>query len=286
LYYSDKILFMIIRLKGGPGNQLFQYAFGRLLSIKNGVNVKYKFSVNKNDSVRKYFLGYFNTKVEIATDEEFKKTRYPLAIISKIIELLKTKIFRQFNIGYIPKLLNKKDGYLEGYWQSYKYLEPIRKELLGEITLKNPINKYEILNKIENTNSICLNVRRGDYINNKKFAKEWITFGMEYYDNAFKLMKEKVSNPIIFVFSDDIEWCKNNLKTDIPLIFSNPKVPVQENFIIATKCKHNIIVNSSYAFWVAWLNQNQNRIVIAPKKWNNRYNREYKDLLPKEWIQI
>ena len=61
---------------------------------------------------------------------------------------------------------------------------------------------------------------------------------------------------------------------------------MQENFMIATKCKHNIIVNSSYAFWVAWLNQNPNKIVIAPKKWNNRYDREYKDLLPKEWIRI
>ncbi len=278
---------MIIRLKGGPGNQLFQYSFGQLLSIKNGVEVKYKFLVNKNDSKREYFLEYFNTKVNIATDEEFVKARYPYGILSKIVELLRTKILRQFNIGYISKLLNKKDGYLEGYWQSYKYLEPIRTELLEEITLKKSVNgKYDILNKIENSNSVCLNVRRGDYVNNNKFKKEWITFGLEYYNSAFKLIEEKVGDPIIFVFSDDIEWCKNNLITNLPLIFSDSKVPMQENFMIATKCKHNIIVNSSYAFWVAWLNQNPNKIVIAPKKWNNRYDREYKDLLPKEWIRI
>lgn len=279
---------IIIRLRGGPGNQLFQYAFGRLLSIKNRVNIKYKFSVNKNDSPREYFLGYLNTKSEIATDKEFKKIRYPYGIFSKIIELLKIKILRQFNIGYIPSLLNKKKGYLEGYWQSYRYLEPIRKELLEEISLKNltGIEKCDILNNIENTNSVCVNIRRGDYVYNKKFALEWTTFGMEYYENSFKLIKEKIKNPTLFIFSDDIKWCKDNLKTDLPIIFSDPNVSTHENFILCTKCKHNIIVNSSFAFWVAWLNQNPNKIVIAPKKWNNRYTKEYRDLLPPEWIKI
>ncbi|MFH1626573.1 MAG: alpha-1,2-fucosyltransferase [bacterium] len=279
---------MIIRLKGGPGNQLFQYAFGRFLSIKNGVGIKYKFLVNEKDSKREYFLGYFNTKVEIATDEEFEKIRFPFGIISKFSEIIKTKILRQFNIGYKPKLLNKKEGYLEGYWQSYKYLEPIRKELLEEITLKNPIDskKYNILNKIKKTNSICVNVRRGDYVSNKKNVVEYVTFGMEYYENAFKLIKEKVKSPTLFVFSDDIKWCKNNLKTDIPMVFSDPNIPDYENFIIAIKCKHNIITNSSFAFWIAWLNQNPNKVVIAPKKWNNRYTKHYKDLLPPTWIQI
>lgn len=279
---------LIIRLKGGPGNQLFQYAFGRLLSIKNGVGVKYKFIVHKNDPPREYFLGHFNTKAEIATNEEFNKARYPYGIISKIIELIKTKILRQFNVGYLPEFLNRRDGYLDGYWQSYKYLEPIKKELLEEITLKEPISggEYEILDKIQNTNSVCLIVRRGEFVSDKRFSGEYTVFGMEYYANALRLIKEKIKNPTVFVFSDDIEWCKNNIKTDIPIVFSDPNIPIHENFVIATRCKHNIIVNSSYAFWVAWLNQNPNKIVIAPKKWNNKHVREYKDLLPEEWIKI
>lgn len=277
---------IIIKLKGGPGNQLFQYAFGRLLSIKNKTEVKYKFLINKKDSKREYFLGYFNTKINIPTDIELQKIRYPFGVISKFFELFK-KITRQFNIGYIPKLLNIKNGYLEGYWQSYKYLDPIRNDLLNEITLKNPIEgKYEILNKIENTNSVCLNVRRGDYINNPKNIKEYNTFGMEYYENSFKIIKDKIINPTIYVFSDDIAWCINNIKTDIPIVFSDPNIPIHENFVIATKCKHNIIVNSSYSFWVAWLNKNPNKIVIAPKKWNNIHTKEYVDLLPIEWIKI
>lgn len=278
---------IIIRLKGGLGNQLFQYAFGRLLSIKNRIEVKYNFLTNEKDYPRDYALNDFKTKVEMATDEDIRKIRYPLGFLSKVNNFLKIKIFRKFNIGYIPELLNKKNGYFEGYWQSYKYLEPIRKELVEEITLKkSDINKYEIVSKIESTNSVYVGVRRGDYVSNPKFAKEWITFDIKYYENAFKLIKEKVINPTLFVFSDDIEWCKNNIKTDLPIIFSDPNIPIYENFMIATKCKNNIIANSSFTFWIAWLNQTPNKIVISPKKWNNRYTKDYKDLLPPTWIQI
>jgi len=279
---------IIIRLKGGLGNQLFQYAFGRLLTITKNVDVKYKFSGNKEDTQREYKLKYFNAKANMATDEEFQKTRYPFGKFSKIAELIKTKILRQFNMGYIPELLNKKNGYLEGYWQSHKYLEPIKKQLLEEISLKNPesINKYDILNKIKNTNSICVNVRRGDYFASKKNIAEYATFGPEYYQDAFKLIKQKIKDPNLFIFSDDIEWCKKNVITDIPSTYCPTEIPDYESFIIATKCKHNIITNSSFAFWIAWLNQNPNKIVISPQKWNNRYPKEYKDLLPKEWIQI
>ncbi len=278
---------IIIRLKGGLGNQLFQYAFGRLLSLKYDAEVKYKFHGNKSDVQRDYKLGHFNTRVEIATDEEFKKTRYPFGILSKITEIVKIKILRQFNMGYSTKLFNKKNGYLEGYWQSYKYLEPIKNELFEELTLKKSIDgKYEIIKKIKETNSVCVNIRRGDYVSNPKNIAEYVTFGMEYYENAFKLIKEKVENPILFIVSDDIEWCKKNIKSDLPIVFTDPNIPDYENFIIATYCKHNIITNSSFAFWIAWLNKNPDKIVISPNKWNNRYTKEYDELLPKEWIRI
>ncbi len=279
---------IIIRLKGGLGNQLFQYAFGRLLSLKYGAHVKYKFSGDKKDIQRDYKLDYFNTRVEIAADEEFAKTRYPFGIFSKLIEIIKIKVFRQFNMGYSARLFNKKDGYLEGYWQSHKYLEPIKKELSEELILKNPIdgNKYPIIKQMEETNSVCVQIRRGDYVSNSKNISEYVTFGMEYYENAFKLIKEKIKDPTLFVVSDDIEWCKKNIKTDLPIIFTDPAIPDYENFIIATHCKHDIIANSSFAFWIAWLNKNPSKIVIAPKKWNNRYQSEYKDLLPKEWITL
>jgi hypothetical protein len=281
---------IIIKLKGGLGNQLFQYAFGRLLSLKKGTEVRYKFSGIEEDTQRDYKLGHFNAKIKLATDEEFQRTRYPFGKISKLIELFNMKVLRRFNIGYVPRLLNKKDGYLEGFWQSYKYLEPIKKELLEEITLKDPsvIKKYDILNKIENTNSVCVNVRRGDYVNNKKYVvARWVVCKPDYYEKAFAIIREKVKNPTLFIFSDDIEWCKENIKTDMPSVFCDPAIPDYESFVIASKCKHNVITNSSFAFWIAWLNRNHDKVVITPRKWNNDGNQKnYEELLPEEWIKI
>jgi hypothetical protein len=280
---------IIIKLKGGLGNQLFQYAFGRLLSLTKDAKVKYDFSENKNDLQRGYKLDKFNTKVEFCTELEKEEIKRPYGKISDLIDLINKKILRKYNIGCIPSLLNKKDGYLEGYFQSYKYLEPIRSELLEEITLVNPIDsKFSaIIKQMRNTNSVAVHVRRGDYVNDLKTKSQHYTFGLEYYEAAFRKIKSLVLNPTIFVFSDDIEWVKENLKSDLPMTYvSDPNMPDYENFFITTYCKHNIIANSSFSYWIAWLNQNSNKIVIAPKKWNNKYQDEYNDICPGNWIRI
>lgn len=280
---------VIIRLKGGLGNQLFQYAYGRLLSIKNGVEVKFEFVEKKGDTQREYKLDNFNTNVEFSTDEDISKMKSSFGIFTKIIDIFKKKIFKQYNIGYTKKSLSIKSGYLEGYWQSYKFLEPIKDILFKELVLKNPLDQKaeEILKNINETNSISLHIRRGDYINDKKTKDAHYTFGLEYYEKAIDIIKQKISDPTFFIFSDDIEWVKQNLKINFPTIFvSDLNIKDYEELIVMSKCKNNIIANSSFSFWAAWLNKNPNKIVIAPKKWNNKYQSNYKDLLPKEWIQI
>ncbi len=275
---------IIVKLKNGLGNQLFQYAFGRLFQITNHETVKYEFETYKKDTAREYKLDKFNTEVVFATPEEIKKFKG-----NSLIRRLRTKLMGNYYIGYSPTLLSSKEKYFEGYFQSYKYLEPIRNELLREITLKNPIDQKfpGIIEKMRGTNSVSVHIRRGDYVSDEKIRAAHYTFGLEYYEAAFNILKTKVGNPSLFVFSDDIEWVKENLKTDIPMQFvSEPNMPDYENFMIATYCKHNIIANSSFSFWIAWLNQNPEKVVIAPKKWNNVFQKEYEDLLPKEWIQI
>jgi hypothetical protein len=276
---------IVIKLKGGLGNQLFQYAFGRLLELRNKANVEFEFSSSKVDTQREYKLGHFNTVINFTSSKESRACK----IYYSVINMFKTKILRQYNIGYIQSLLNKKGGYLEGYFQSYKYLEPIQKELLQELTLKEPIEQKfkDIIDRMNQTNSVSVHIRRGDYVSDPKTKSQHCTFGLEYYEEAFKKIKSLISNPTLFVFSDDIEWVKENLKSDLPMTYvSDPNMPDYENFFIATYCKHNIIANSSFSYWIAWLNQNPSKIVIAPGKWNNRYNNQYKDLLPPEWIKI
>jgi len=281
----------IIKLKDGLGNQLFQYAFGRVVSIKRNEELLLDTGmlVARGDVQRQYNLDNFNIKSSVTTSLQVKKFKYPLGVVSKLYYIFRYKILRIFNIGWNSKILDSKKKYFDGYWQSYRYADMIRKELLEELQLKENIeNKYrEVLEKINSINSVSLHVRRGDYVDNLKTRKIHNICDLEYYRKAIEIVVDKIDSPVFFIFSDDIEWVKENLKSDHPLIFvSKPGIKDYEELIIMSKCKHNIIANSSFSWWGAWLNVNREKIVIAPLKWNNHYQKEYKYLLPDKWIRI
>jgi hypothetical protein len=273
---------IIVKLKGGLGNQLFQYAFGTFLCKQRNESLKLDISSlgSSKDTKREFKLDKFNIKTNIASQKEINKYKP-----SDFSDFLHKKILRQFNIGWKSTLLQSKSTYFEGYWQSYKYFTAIRNQLLSEITLKNTItNIYqEFLEKIKNSNSIAIHIRHGDFIKNKSHG----ICDINYYQNAIEIIKNKITNPTLFIFSDDIPWVKQNLKTDLPIfyIFQTDPDEVQE-LMLMSQCQHQIIANSTFSWWGAWLNQNPNKIVIAPKKWNNRYQKYYKYLLPDEWEVI
>ncbi|MCF6276337.1 MAG: alpha-1,2-fucosyltransferase [Candidatus Magasanikbacteria bacterium] len=282
---------IVIKLKGGLGNQLFQYAFGSLLASKRKEELFLDKDIlgAKKDSYRQCGLKHFNIGNSIVTFNEVQKIKYPFGIISKIWRGFKGKILKIHNVGWNPRILNSKKSYFDGYWQSYKYPKIIREKLLKELTLKNPIKDkyYNILEKINNSNSISLHVRRGDYVNNQKTAKVHNICNLEYYEKAIEKISKKIDSPIFFIFSDDIGWVKNNLKIKNSTFFvSDTNIEDYEELIIMSKCKHNIIANSTFSWWGAWLNQNKTKIVIAPAKWNNKYQKKYKDLIPPSWIKI
>ncbi|MEI6528159.1 MAG: alpha-1,2-fucosyltransferase [bacterium] len=281
---------VIIKLKGGIGNQLFQYAFGRLFSITNKTEVKYYFpEVEGKDTQREYELGSFNCHIDLASTKDLEDSPFNRKPLCKIYRKIKDKLLGHHHIGYDKKSLATKEKYLEGFWQSYKYLEPIKEILFKEITPKEPIEeKYsELMELISQSNSVSLHIRRGDYVNDPKTKKHHLVFGLEYYADALKVISEKIPDPKVFVFSDDKEWAKKNLQVSLPTYYvSQPGMKDYEELLIMSKCKHNIIANSSFSFWGAWLNQNAGKIVIAPDKWNNKYDKEYRDLLPPDWIKI
>ena len=255
---------IIIKLKGGLGNQLFQYAFGLLLADKRGEELKIdnRSLGAKTDTYRSYSLDNFKISTPLASDSEIKKYQPRLAFFNKIYN----KIFKNYHIGYEEKFLNTKASYIEGFFQSYKYLE-----LLKELSLKKDID-YKIAD-----NSVAVHIRRGDYVNNPAH----FVCDLKYYQNAFKLIKEKVASPVFYIFSDDIAWAKENL-----IFVSRPEIKDFEELILMSRCKNNIIANSSFSFWGAWLNTHNDKIVIAPDKWNNEFPNDYKDLLPPTWFQI
>lgn len=287
---------IIINLKGGLGNQLFQYSCARSIAIRNKDILKLDTTGysqhNGIDTIRHYALSPFNIKEEFATPEEIKKLKYPYGIISKGIRLFKSKILRQFNIGYNNKILKKrKSFYLDGFFNTEKYFYDNRNVILDDLKLRSGlgVTAKKILDNIsKSANSVSLHIRRGDYVNDRITNRFHGTCSIDYYKKAIDFLINKIGNDItIFIFSDDIAWAKENVIFPYPLIFvSSPEIPDYEELILMSKCKHNIIANSSFSWWGAWLNENDGKIVIAPKRWTVRDDKNYRDIIPDSWYRI
>ncbi len=293
----------IIRLSSGLGNQLFQYALGRNLAIKNNTNLKLYFS-SREDTARHYALDVFNIAGQNIVKKDWRDIGLPdmekrnfFSKLSRLIirwrEQKKTindrKIILEPSFNFCPNILKAKDNcYLSGNWQSEKYFIESEDIIRKDLTLKNELSNLskQWIGKIESCASVSLHIRRGDYVSNPKTNQFHGTCDLAYYQRAISAIAKKINNPEFFIFSDDIEWAKNNLKIDYPIYFvSDKNIPDYEELIIMSKCKHNIIANSSFSWWGAWLNNNPEKIVIAPQKWFNAPT-DTSDLIPEKWIRL
>src|SRR3989344_2522071 len=285
---------VIVNLKGGLGNQMFQYALGRHLAEKNNAVLKLDTtSLSKAEEIgniyRPFDLDAFNIKNEQATPEEIRALQYPYGLISKFINNFKLKILRRTFVEFDEKILELKDNtYLDGYWQSPKYFEAIRNILIAEFTLKSPLSpsSQALQAKILESTSVALHVRHGDYVTNKRVFNENGICSVDYYKQAIDIISSKVTNPTFFVFSDDIAWVKANLPLPTETVFvSGETISAPEELYLMSVCQHNIIANSSFSWWGAWLNQNGDKTVIAPTPWFDTITYD-KNLIPDSWIQL
>jgi len=262
---------MIIKIKGGLGNQMFQYAYGRNLMIQKNKEIIFDvsfFKNNSNDTKRLFSLNNFNLNNSIKFSD--KKENIFLEVFKKIY----SKITGNY-----------------GFYQSEKYFKEIKNIIIEEFTLKNPLANiskgWEEKIKLSPI-SVSIHIRRGDYINDPKTNKHHGICEIEYYKKAIDLLENKIGkNFEIFVFSDDIEWAKNNLSFNQQINFvSSPEIPDYEEMYLMSLCKHNIIANSTFSWWGAWLNRNKNKIVIGPKQWFVKKTSNILDILPSSWIKI
>lgn len=288
---------MIVKITGGLGNQMFQYAFAKATQkkfhinkmqldidfyndkkIHNGFELKKIFSINekycKQGSIQKYIdkifvkYGYFKKKKSI-------------------------KIFNRFyevSLGFFPEYekFDLENMYLDGYWQSEEYFydyQNLIKETFKFPAIESVENK-RIVDKILHTNSVSIHVRRGDYLSSDRY----ICLGeTNYYQQAIKLITEKIDNPTFFIFSDDIDWCRNNLalSEEYEIVDWNKGDKSYVDLQLMSMCKHNVIANSSFSWWGAWLNINENKIVVSPEhfyKLESGFDDSH--LLPKSWIKL
>lgn len=293
---------IIVKLIGGLGNQMFQYAAGRYLAHLHQTDLLIDTGYLEKDpdgayTKRKLELNVFNISLNIATKKEID--RFNIENTNKYFRTLQRKLPILFNNLYATEsgttyhkefLSYPKNTYLDGFWQSEQYFKPIESVLINDFVLKDPLNKEnkEWLKKIESSESVSLHIRRGDYISNPASQSHHGSVDKDYYLKAIEYIKEKHKNSEIFVFSDDLEWCEANLKTKETLHFvdANQKQHLHLDMFLMSHCKHNIIANSSFSWWAAWLNRNEYKIVIAPLKWFNDPRIKTYDLIPKEWIRL
>jgi len=291
---------IVTKLIGGLGNQMFQYAAGRRTAIVNHTELKLDISgydYQVGITPRKYMLDIYNIQASVATKQEIKlfnnhsKHRIQRNLHRVMVFLLRRHYIRQKTSGFARGFLTIPDNsYLEGYWGSEKYFSDIEDIIRKDFTPKNkPDNAtIELIQRIKNCNSVSVHVRRNDYVMDKKTHDFHGVCGLGYYKKSISLITKKVTNPSFFIFSDDPVWCKANLRLKNPTVYVTHNLGKKdhEDIILISTCKHNIIANSSFSWWGAWLNSHPDKIVIAPKKWFRDPSINTKDLIPQSWIKI
>jgi hypothetical protein len=280
-----------VKLMGGLGNQMFQYSLGRSLSLKNstklGLDLSFYNNQAETDTQRHFELNYFNIKgLLILKPMLDNKPLIPL--FSKSIYFPHHYLENKFSFS--NEVFSQPDGTLfQGYWQTEKYFLDIGTQLMEDFSLKNSLSADDkrIEDEINRQVSVSLHVRRGDYVNNESANKFHGLMDIDYYKAALDIMNTKIEAYKLFIFSDDIEWCKNNLNNlHSNIYFIDGKRDGAIDMHLMKTCKHNIIANSSFSWWGAWLNGNDNKVVIAPKLWFNDKKADTTDLIPKKWLQI
>lgn len=291
---------MIVKIQGGIGNQMFQYAFAKQLQIKYNTQVyldNTQFNTNDFITQRDFSLSIFNITLETIprdlVDEiiQFNGNSIKSRIKRKTYKNLpwhNRKVKIEKSLSFDERNLNFSKYYI-GYWQSEKYFFENSDQIRFDFQFKNYkyLSELGLFNKIQNSNSVSIHIRRGDYVNNPKVRKFNGVLPLDYYVKAINLVKSKIDNPQFFVFSDEIEWVRENFFSELNVSYvSNSNQ--EEDLFLMSNCKHNIIANSTFSWWGAYLNENQTKIVIAPKSWyqNKKANQTTKDLIPLNWIRI
>lgn len=297
---------IFVELTGGLGNQMFQYAAARNIQIKTGRNVTYLTNWYKTDKLRDVSINHFSICDSWVEDCEFvfwKNNKFKRVIFDflnffeKIINkffakkidenntpffyLAKNRIFARMGIYnhigqsyYQIKKFNEKGNlYITGLWHHPMYFEEIRGNLLEEFRLKDDIELPSVIEQIKYSESVCLHIRRGDYLN----YSFYMTCDIAYYKRCIQMMRELHPNCEFFVFSDDISWVKENLNEDVTFIEGNNADYVDMELM--RNCKHFIISNSTFSWWAAYLGHTPDKTVMTPDRW-------YNDGRNKEWLNL
>lgn len=285
---------IVVRLMGGLGNQMFQYAIARSLADRYQTDLKLDIFDYQFHKLRRYEIDNYCVRASIATQKDLdcfgvKVNRFTLRhrIFKQLPNLFSGKVFCEKSLAFNSGIFDiEPPAYLDGYWQSEEYFIANADAIRRDFSLVDPLDESNqiMLDKIKKSKSVSLHIRRGDYVNNDAHG----VCSADYYRKAVRYVAERINYPHLFVFSDDLEWVRDNLVFPVETTF----VSINDNtrgifdMMLMQNCEHHIIANSSFSWWGAWLNPSPQKIVVSPVKWFRDTRLDDKDIIPTGWIRI
>jgi hypothetical protein len=292
------------RMLGGLGNQLFQYAAGRALATRLGTQLILDCSATVG-AERPFVLDRYPIDAAVVRDARGKPharhLRLPGTWGRRMSDVFHNYVPTTYRIGgHRYKVFGEKQWftcdptfdklsgsiYLDGYWQSFRYFEIVADIIRREIRPAWPLSDANLtwLARIESANSVSLHVRRGDYLYHSGSAP--LVCAPSYYESALQRVRNVLQNPRIFVFSDDMAWCRKTFsEPSIAFVDANGPEGAADDLRLMAACRHHIIANSSLSWWGAWLAHHSEQVVIAPRPWQPGMVSD-SDLLPENWVTL
>ena len=283
---------VIVQLTGGLGNQLFQYAAAKALAIRNNAAVKLDISGFETDGLRNFELDRFSISASIASETEISRLKATTSF-SRLIERWKPfpnrRFYKEPFFHFDPDFFRLRSPvYIKGYFQSEKYFKQIEPVLRREIILKNAFRPEvrQMAVKLKEHQSVAIHIRRGDYTKSAVNSYHGL-LPLSYYREAIETIRSRVYEPKLYLFSDAPEMVKEALNLEEVQIISGTITNDHfEDLYLMSQCRHTIIANSSFSWWSAWLNDYEEKIVIAPTAWFNEGPRDTQDIIPERWLKI
>jgi hypothetical protein len=291
---------ILVRLQGGLGNQLFQYAAARRLARARGAELRLDLSRLGGPGLRtprRYELGALNVAAEVAgADDLAKIRREPKGLVERVRTRLSgdgsgLRVVREAHFHFDPAVLDLPDGVcLAGYWQSERYFADVADLVRKEFTPKAPLagRNAELAGEIEGCEAVSVHVRRNDYLADPAVLAVHGMCGPAYYERALAHVAERLADPVFFVFGDDAEWARGNVRAPgrMVIVDHNGAEHPAEDLRLMGLCRHHVIANSTFSWWGAWLNPRTEKVVVAPQRWFATDQWDTRDLIPAGWVRL
>ncbi len=292
---------VVIRIFAGLGNQMFQYALYKLIQSMNKKVFADDYLIRKNGNA------HYGLEIQDLFSAKYARIHpFFLSVVMKrphnhaMLYNCVDGVLKKIGIEKIDHIHDRElslqeiqdtdNRYYEGFWQKAELYSSIRDILLKEFDFSKRIipdlndDNRKMADRIKQSNSVSIHVRRGDYLKNADIFGGICT--EDYYREAIKYISEKIDNPVFYMFSDDTEWVTDNFSfLDYTLVDINKGKNSHRDMYLMSICKHNIVANSTFSWWGAWLNTNKDKIVIRPKHFLNiDGGRDY--IFPNEWVNL